>query len=183
MRTQTLPCCRALLAASFALAIAQGANAQLPQISEGVRAMMAQAAGGYKDGSRYMVARQPPIYEYMPAEPGIRTLSGDGDLLRFFEEFPSKLQSRGLWITRAIPPNGETEQDRQLLSRLVAEAARRNIVLYACDAAMSSDPWLVGWQCKKKSPKSSDALIECVPRPKPDQFGHPAWDCATQATR
>ncbi len=60
--------CGVLLAGCILLTMGAQVNAQSPQISEGVRVMMFTEKGARfgPDNARYMLLRQPPVYEYLP---------------------------------------------------------------------------------------------------------------------
>ena len=167
-----------LLAGCVLLAIAANADAQAPQISEAVRATMfmdkGDRSGARRD--RYVVMRQPPIYDLLP--PGAsRSFDVDDDLLDYFLGLPAPLQSLGLWITRAGSPNDDIEEDRRRVEQLVGKAARKRLLLYVCDLASSDDAELIGWECRKQSPQKSEQRIFCSPRAQP-QPRHPWWDCS-----
>ena len=172
----------AVAAGYLLLAVVVDANAQSPQISEGVRAMMFVDKGVKfgPDDSRYMLGRQPPVYDYM--KPGTtHFFKADSELIHFFETLPQSVQGRGLWITKAVPPDGETDNDRDRVAQLIKEASSKNLLLYVCNP-MPDDKEIIGWGCTKQSPQRSPELISCAPRAKP-HLGHPWWDCSIRATK
>ena len=172
-----------LLAGCVLLAIVVNASAQTPQISKAVRATMFMDKGvGYgAERDRYVVMRQPPIYDFLP--PGAsRSFEVDDDLLDFFLGFPVSVQTRGLWITRAGSPGGDIQEDRQRVAQLVEKATRKRLLLYVCSLVPSDESELIGWECRKQSPQKSEQRIFCAPRAQP-QVLHPWWDCSSKAVK
>ena len=160
---------------------AQGAEGS-PQISQGVRAMMFTDKGAKfgPEDARYTVIRQPPIYGQV-APGATHFFKVDNELLAFFEGLPQPVKAGGLWITRALSPDGETSADRERVSALVKAASAKDLLLYVCEPMPVESGWLIGWKCAKQSPRRSDQELSCVPRAQPYE-GHPWWDCSAKAT-
>ena len=143
--------------------------AQAPQISAGVRVMMST------DESRYVLLRQPPLFEHLKPD-AMHVFVKNVELLDFFQRLPPSVQQLGLWMTRFVVPEGKAEDDRQRVERLAAEASRRNVLLYICEPRAPEKGYLVAWDCKQRSPEESARTISCEPRLEPRQ-DHPWWDC------
>jgi len=145
-----------------------------PQISEGVRAMAVVTTDDFgPQGGPYSIIPQPPFRAYMSKE---RQFGSGSELLEFFQSFPSEVQQRGLWITRAGVPEIETADSRRRLAALAGDARERRVLMYDCTPRESSHPWLVAWECRQRSPVESTTVLRCLPRDKPHQ-DHPWWDC------
>jgi len=164
-------------ASCFLLTMVIQARAETPQISEGVRAMMFVEKGARfgPDDAHYLLLPQPPIDDYLPQ--GAEHFFSTGEqLIGFFLNFPPPVQGRGLWVTRALSPDGDTEEDLQRIAQLVAQASRKSLLLYICDPVSTDESDLVGWECAQRSPRKSEQLVYCAPRAEP-HLGHPWWDC------
>ncbi len=164
---------------------AQNGGGEVAQISDGLRVIMLTSLtlGKAPLPASFVISRQPMIYDYISQQEGQKVFKGEGELLSFFQNLPSKTQAKGLWITRSGNPAAQmdrTPDDQKRLTSLIQVASRTQMLMYVCNGDYPRDEksMLVAWECRKETPTPDAEPIWCEPVPK-QTFGkdHPLWEC------
>lgn len=169
----------------FVSSVAVSAQPTPPEISRGVRVMMADSTvvEQRRQTNRlvweFFVPQQLEVLSASASSGPMKgtALSTTDEVLSFFWGLPSATQQQGLWVTYMGRTLSQADQDK--IAALTDSAIRKGLSVFVClpKQAAPSGSWLVAWDCERTSPQKDIGRILCQPMNKPSTSGAPLWAC------
>jgi hypothetical protein len=129
---------------------------------------------GFADPGGYLILRQPPIRDVIPAGGELR-FNSDEQLFRFYKQLGPSVQKAGLWITPSLPRDQWIQADLDRMETRRTRAVRAGVTVFLCEgrSPRSEASGLVAWQCRQAVPRAHSQPLFCEPRESPGNLGHP----------